>query len=110
MSQIASSYAVRTEQLTQLALPNSTSNAAAITLGQTERAPLVLANPEEALNAALALDRVNVTDEELRSYFEEFTGHEWSEAAQAMRVSLAYLRAVLSEAASRHDWCLVHVG
>ncbi len=89
---------------------NNVSHEAAVRLKQTELAPTVLVDHLEADRAAAAIASVTLTDEELRSFFEEFTGDEWDEAAGAMREAISYLHSVLSEAAEKETWCLVHVG
>jgi hypothetical protein len=70
---------------------------------------LTLADRQDAASALLALRSVDVTDAELRRYWEEFHGEQAPEAGQAMRHSIAWLCEVFT-LGQQSEWCLVSVG
>jgi hypothetical protein len=70
--------------------------------------PLVCASPEEAAEALATLNALQTTDEELTTFWRNFTGDK-DNAAKAMRAALEWLKQVFAEG-QKSDWCIILEG
>lgn len=70
--------------------------------------PLVCASPEEAAEALKTLQGLQPTDEELSTFWKNFTG-DMDDAGKAMRAALEWLKQVFTEG-QKSDWCIVLEG
>jgi hypothetical protein len=83
---------------------------AVATLATSGTSLVMCCRDQEAEEGLARLRSMAFTDAELAGYYRDYTGEEWSEAAQALREAIGYLERTLSLIPQSGDWALLFIG